>query len=235
MNNRKKECPACGELYDSRMMSCPWCGCPADFGPGTIMRFPGHLWQQYEVISCRQDLSGTIWRVRGKRDGVLCRLRVLPQSEETAAFLRILEKIQKDGTGPGCSAQIFRISRGGHGEDPWYSFECIDDMNLQDLIERENPVGEEQAEILRESMRSVMDRLGAYGFAHGCLDLSSFALRGDSVVLTDYGDGHLYREDARRIAAIYQRLRKGYWGRYSPAAKPGKPVLGHPFGKQRTE
>lgn len=232
MDNRKKECPACHELYDSRRMACPWCSCPADLGSGFSMRFPGHLWQRYEVISFREDISGIIWRVRGRPDGALRRLRVLPQSEETAIFLRILERIRDEEGSAGSSAAICEISRGGHGEDPWYSFECIDDLNLQDLVERENPVGEEQAGILLESMRSVMDRLAVYGFSHGSLGLSSFALRGNSVVLTDFGNGHQYQEDDRRIMAIYQRIRKGYWGRYRPAAKPVQPGLIHMGRKQ---
>lgn len=234
METQRRECFACRKTYDSALAACPYCGCPQDYVSRKKPEFPASLREHFQILSWedgflddREDLR--IWRVRDRKSGRVCRMRILQEDAGTDRFLEKLSAL-RDGR-PYQTAEIYEIVRGSPGACSWYSFENVDDLSILDMLERENPVGEEQAQMIFESMQSVWRNLRPYGFEHGSLDLSSFALRGSEVILRDYGDGILRESDRVRIEEIYQRIRKGYWIRSRPETPEDEKRRGGFFGK----
>ena len=204
-----RECALCREKYDAALKECPYCGCPADHIRAEDTGFGKTLTARFEFLSCEEELSPPAWRVKDRGDGRICVLRALPAGPDGRTFAKTLERLKS--AHPQGTVKILQIHWSDEEADSWYRYEEAGLLTIRSMLERENPIGKEQAEKIGKEMRTVMDRLAKSGFSHGSLSLSSFALDADKVILREFGNGSAMTDDGERIRQIELRMLTGSW------------------------
>lgn len=216
-----KECPACRELFDGSDV-CPRCGCPT---VGLVSweetALPRQLKGRYNLLREWGEMGQGKYLLKNVDGSQYCIVQTIPPGEAGEDFIGKLEKIRKGGY--AFLPAFYELVSDPSGERCCL-YECREELSLQDIVERENPVGKEAFEVMRSQLYALLERLDRAGICHGQISLASLGLSGNGVVLKDYGCAAGRMENAKpdreRMEEILKRLSTGEWQSGEGAAAP---------------